>query len=614
MKIKNLTFLLSSIFICGTALSQTDSIKMYWIHPIKVESAYNIGNSVFSIEKDGYTGLLNINGFSLITKGVFFAQDIYSDGFKRGDINVVVDGERYHNACPNRMDPPLTRVNPVSMSALNLYKTNSTLQSGFAGSVEFIRAKPVKDFGGKLGVTGNAGYSQSFDGYVNTNYLYNNINMRYSFGKPFRDGDNRDFVSLYSYKDDYSYSFAEANFNGIKNNFEYGVSYSHTKNILFPYLQMDEIYNDVFSGNFKYKTYKIYFNYTDHLMTNDLRVSPSAMETKAKNFTLGIFNEFLEFYFRNWLSDNKIVMGSSAFINKSIPNLRQYSIAGRKLYSFGNINISGKLGVLLNLIGSENMDFYKVNFSDASDARFLYRASLSGSYNKKINNFFTGGVLAEFSTEPPEPENLYIAMKRPGTNPWWSGNPDLRNPMRVTLRTDLSSDYFNVELYGDYVIDYANLVKQVTNNRSYQTYKNINAYLFGANISFNYKIISTELSYTYGQNITNDIPLSEIAPLRISTYITTPEFKGIILFVNHIYNNTQSRVDEIINEKPSNTFNVINAGGRLILNNLTFSFEVNNILNNTYYNSLSYARNPYSSGVRVYEPGRNVLFGVLYNF
>lgn len=610
---KKLILLTIIVLISNVLLSQNDTLKVYWLKPVLIESSSYVSIN-HKIEKGNYTDVLSRNGFSLISKGVFFAQDIYSDGFKRGDINIVIDGERYHNACPNRMDPPLTRINPISMSSISLYKTNSTLQSGFAGSVEFQRNKPETPFKVKTGISGSQGNSETFDGYLNTNYKHNEIGLRYSFGKPYKDGENRDYKTLYSYKDNYSYSFAEGTINGIKDDLKYGLSYSHSNNILFPYLQMDEIFNNVASANFKYKSYKVYFNYTDHLMTNELRVSPSYMETKARNFTLGIFNDFLEFYFRNWLSDNKIVMGNVNLVNKAIPNLRQYSLTGQKIFAHKNFTFNVKAGGLINFIGSENMDYYNVNYPDISDTKLFYKLSLSSGYNSKLNKDTYFGTLLEFSTEAPEPENLYIAIRRPGNNAWWSGNPDLINPAKITLRAMLNNNIVKLELYGNYVYNYVNLTKKVALSKNYLTYDNINAYIIGANIALNYKFLSSELSYSYGQNVSNEIPLSEIAPLRITTNIVSPEFVGISLYLTHIYNNAQTRVDETLFESKSNTYNVINLGLNYVLKELSLSLEVRNILNNTYYNFLSYARNPYSSGARVYETGRNVVFGVLYSF
>lgn len=607
--------LIVSVFLltCKVSTGQSDTLRVYLLNPILIESTSNIGNEIHKIEKGNYADLLNKNGFSLISKGVFFAQDIYADGFKRGDINVIIDGERYHNACPNRMDPPLTRINPISMSSLSLYKSNTTLQSGFAGSVEFKRNNPEKLFKFKSGISVSQGHTESFDGYLNANYWKNDIGLRYSFGKPYSDGENRDYKTLYGYKDNYSYSFADVTFNGIKGYFKYGLSYSHSKNISFPYLQMDEIYNNVLSANLAFKSYKIYFNYTNHLMTNELRIRSSEMETKANNFTLGIFNDFLEFYFRNWLSDNNIVMGNNIISNKAIPNLRQYSLTAKKMFLFDNFKLNVKAGGLVNVIGVENNDYYSLNFGDTKNTSVFYRLTLSGGFDDKLSHEISYGTLIEFSTEAPEPENQYIAIRRPGNNAWWSGNPNLNNPTRLSLRAMFTHKNANFELYGNYVYNYVNLAKSTVSNRNFLTYKNINAYIVGANINLNYKYFSSEISFTIGQNITTNIPLSEIAPLRVTSNVFTPQIYGINIFITHIYNNAQTRVDETLFEIKSNTYNVFNIGLNFDYKKLNFMVEIRNVLNNSYYNSLSYARNPYSSGARIFESGRYIAAGILFS-
>jgi hypothetical protein len=94
-----------------------DSIRTYWISPIDVVARrVPIGEATVPLEKDGLGSVLSRNGFNMIRKGVFFAQDVYADGLKRGDLSVVIDGERYRSACPNRMDSPLTRVNPLDLA------------------------------------------------------------------------------------------------------------------------------------------------------------------------------------------------------------------------------------------------------------------------------------------------------------------------------------------------------------------------------------------------------------------------------------------------------------------------------------------------------------------
>ena len=78
------------------AFSQTDSVRVYWLSPIEVTAnRVFLGQQSSPTTKDNLTTVFSQNGFALIRKGTFFAQDVYADGFKRGDLSVVIDGERF---------------------------------------------------------------------------------------------------------------------------------------------------------------------------------------------------------------------------------------------------------------------------------------------------------------------------------------------------------------------------------------------------------------------------------------------------------------------------------------------------------------------------------------
>ena len=112
------------IFSVNLFSQSEDSLNSFWLIQVEINAKkLNLGDATNQISKDNLENVLGKNGFSLIRKGVFFAQDIYADGLKKGDINVVIDGERYHSACPNRMDSPLTRINPLDLESVDLNKT-----------------------------------------------------------------------------------------------------------------------------------------------------------------------------------------------------------------------------------------------------------------------------------------------------------------------------------------------------------------------------------------------------------------------------------------------------------------------------------------------------------
>ncbi len=120
------------------------------------------------IEKHFYgtdynSSIFDKNGFDLVRRGSNFTQDLYVEGFKKGNIKIVVDGERYHNACPNRMDAPSTRLNLIEMSSVDLTKSASTLNSGIYGKVESHRTNLDKPITIKSLVSGNVGAQNDID-------------------------------------------------------------------------------------------------------------------------------------------------------------------------------------------------------------------------------------------------------------------------------------------------------------------------------------------------------------------------------------------------------------------------------------------------------------------
>ncbi|MCP4634193.1 MAG: hypothetical protein GY855_14810, partial [candidate division Zixibacteria bacterium] len=218
-----------------------DTLRVYWFDPVEVTAKrVGWGNTQFPIERDNYTKLFNTSGYTMIRKGVFFAQDIYVDGFKRGDINVVIDGEHYHNACPNRMDSPLTRINPMEMKTIDLIKNGGGLQSGLAGTISFHREQPSELFKIKGGLNHTLASSHSSDAaFTITSHNYR-FNGRYATGSAYKDAKGRSFVDLYGYKDDYRYNLGELSFQGSNKEWDYRASYSYTEDVMFPYLMMDE--------------------------------------------------------------------------------------------------------------------------------------------------------------------------------------------------------------------------------------------------------------------------------------------------------------------------------------------------------------------------------------
>jgi iron complex outermembrane receptor protein len=573
-------------------------VRVYWSSPIEVTAnRIYVGQYFSNSTKDNLANLFNQNGFALIRKGTFFAQDIYVDGFKRGDINVLIDGERFHHACPNRMDPPLMRINPLEMETVDFVKTSSIIQSGFAGAINFHRTVPQEPILIKAAFSGSSGSTESADVSSLIEGKSHRLTLRYSYGKPFETADGATFRDLYGYKENYSYSLVEGSFQGKINQFRYGGGYSYTENVSFPYLLMDEVYNKALNTFLSLDKHKIYFNYTDHLMDNSLRESQMRMETKAYNFTSGLVGEFYEVYYRYWNANNYIETPMDLIENQLMPKVGSISAKVQRTFEIGAFTIIPKLGAQYNSLGDDsNNDLYKLLYPKAKVNRWFISFGTLLSYFRSIGNHWYMGNSLELNTLAPETEYLYVAVKKPMGKPIWMGNPDLNQPLRSTYRINLN--YLNtvqIEFSGSYVWNYVYLTNKQYNDVKYLTYENIDALLFGVNFSTDWKYFDLKFSYTWAENQNTKTPLSEILPVRIESTIKLPDFHGISALLRGTYHSKQDRIDDYLNETSSASW---------------YKFDLAYEL---YTQHLSYLRNPFASGNKVYEPGRLVRLSIRYN-
>lgn len=601
-------------------LKAQDSVKTYYLSPIEIVAKKEI--NLFDSYKYGTnynSGIFDKNGFSILRRGPNFTQDIYFEGFKRGDIKVLVDGEQYHNACPNRMDAPSTRVNPLEMQSVNLSKSAALLHTGIYGSINYERADIEERFKIKSFLNGNSGSEQDLDFGTSVEGYKTSAVFRYATGRPYKNGEGKKFNQLYGYKDNFKYNFGNIGLRHQSEDFQTGANFAYGENISFPYLMMDEIYSKVFSGFFEFKGSKAYFNYTDHLMNNSLRTSSVFMETAAKNFTFGLTSSFYEIVYRQWNADNVIKnpMMNVSISNKLMPDVKQFSAIVSESFQLGDVNIAAKGGGQYLFIGDESrLNFYKTLYPNAKENRFFISAGLNVNYSIQLTRDLILFVSAEGASDAPDPEHLYIAVQRPMTNPNISGNPTLNQPIKTGLRTSINYDFLSLEGYVNYIVNYIDVVKRSA-AKNYLTYDNIKALLMGLNLSAQLNFFETYLSYIYGENVTNSTPLAEISPLSITSKITLPEVYNLNFYITHTYQNTQKRIDINLMETPSAAWNTIGIGADYQYSNLRFLLEVDNLLNHNYSRHLSYARNPFASGMKIYEPGRTfrltVYFDKLFN-
>lgn len=610
-------FLLNPMSVMSA--SETDSVHVsYYYQPIRV-SAKRISwdTQKFTFEKDYLSQIAERNEIGLIRKGVSLASDLSVEGFKRGDINVVIDGERYPNACPNRMDPPTSRVNPLEMASVSQVKSSTAPQAALGGMMSFHRSTPASEWKIRGSLAGTTLSGADYDAALAVENQAQRVTARFTRGTGYENARGQDFQDLYGYKENPDYTMQEYSVHGHQADWSYGASFSRTLDIPFPYLKMDERDNKLWSGFVSYRGNKLYVNRTRHLMDNGLRAEQMMfMETDATNLTVGLIGDAYEIFYRNWDADNTLSNNMMHQENHLIPNLHWLSATVQHDIQLKSVLLAGKVGLVRASIGDEErLDLYQRLYPDAESDRWFVPFSLTTSYSRGLPANIVAGLSAEIASDPPQGENLFIALDRPMANPDWVGNPDLNAPIKTTVRTFLAQDPVRLELFGTYVWDYAEQHRQMgEQDQVYMTYTNVDGYFTGFNVSGNWRYLALNAAYTYAQNETTNQPMAEIPPFSLTARLNTPMVGSWHGFVRYTYAAEQTRVNATLNEGQTPAWNRWDLGFSYEYQALQLIAEIQNLGNEPYYQHLSYMRDPFSAGRVVHEPGRTLRLNLIWNY
>jgi iron complex outermembrane receptor protein len=232
-----------------------------------------------------------------------------------------------------------------------------------------------------------------------------------------------------------------------------------------------------------------------------------------------------------------------------------------------------------------------------------------------------------------EANEQFFALRRMGTD--WVGNPDLapaRNTgvdVAVTFRrprgTFTTNAYINA--VHDYIAVYdaprQAMVPGVMNAKA-RSYANVDARLRGIEASGSVTVrsplsISGDLSYVRGTMT----PRAELG-ITSTDLAETPPLRGRLrarvdngrLFaeLEGVASASQTHVDETLGETPTPSYAIANLTGGIERGGLSLTVGVANLFDAYYVEHLSYQRDPFRSGVRVAEPGRNVFTTVSWRF
>jgi iron complex outermembrane receptor protein len=625
-----------------------------------------------SSAKDVGEALTKLEGIWKIRKGGI-ANDVVLRGFSRDNINVLIDDDRVYAACPNRMDPPAFHVDFSQVERIEVIKGPFDIrhQGSMAGLVNIITKKPEEGF--RIKLNASAGSFNFINLSPVVSYADNKLGIlvgySYRYSKPYKDGDGKRITEYANYKPQFINSKAfEINTYWTKLGFKpienHSVEFSYTKqdarHILYPYLRMDTIYDktDRFNMNYQIdgisnmlKSLKFHFYYTrvDHWMDDRYRTSAGmglwsmATDAESKAYggkleaNLGDLTLGFEAYKRNWDAVNYMGMMGTQYV---IPDVDTDSFG---LYGEYKKNLSDRLRWVAGL----RLDTTKTQADSSKANTNLYFAYKNTRSTSKTDTYPSGNIQLFYelqkgtelfvglghSVRVPDPQERYFALRRMGTD--WVGNPELKPSKNTELDLGIkhSTDrtLIKATAFYSYVQDYitvhnqskVNSVPGVMNSQA-RSYENVNAQFFGGELDLRLSLTQElflfgGMSYVQARKETkpekniNSSNVAEIPPLK--TRLALRYDKGSYFGeVETILSATQNRTDTDLREQKTSGYGVVNikVGGNF--KGFTINAGIDNVFDKRYFEHLSYLRDPFTTGVKVPEPGRTFYVNVSYTF
>ena len=560
--------------------------------------------------------------FLLVRRGTGAVSDLYSDGLKRGDINVTVDGERFATACPNRMDTRVGQIDLREIQTVDMWRNSAVLQSGLGGQVDFRRRLPGRErrIAGALG--GAFDSAEEYDASLSIEGNRMRLGGRYRSLAPYTDADGRTFGQLYGYTDAATSEIYEVRGLAAYDQGHAVLAYEGSSDVLFPYLLMDERTNDHYQASASYRGHRVYVNHTEHMMDNALRASYATtdMVTDATNTMLGVVGRNYEVYARHWDADNRITpvaMPAGEKLNHMLPDVWRYGVSFQhQLGTAGNPWLFLRAGLAHTKVGDEAAgDLYRILEPDAELDSWSLPLGVTATHLVDLDQDLLLGLSAEISSDAPGVEQMTIATDKPGTKPDWVGNPRLSDPVRATARAALQKGQFQLELFGTRIWKYPYLARRAVQGAMYQTYTGVDALLAGANLFGTWRWFDAGISWNWGQKCADQSPLAEIQPLSVYVMGTSPvvaqRFTGSFLY-RHAAG--QGRVDTALDESSTGAWNRLDLAVDMKQEAYTLRLGLENVTNVLYTQHLSYLRSPFASGLRVNDPGRTVRATAVFDF
>lgn len=498
----------------------------------------------------------------------------------------------------------------------------------------------------------------------------------YRVADPFNDGRGNSFLTVTNYNAtawkqhafEFNTGWLEFEF-ALSENQQLRLRYTRQSSgvVLYPYLTMDANYDHADLASFKYEIRNLashvralrlntYFTQVVHAMDDHFRTNAMdggwTMYSNARSLTGGgVFSAELmrdltvgaEGYYRNWDMMGYMRMMGTITGGPTLPDVGTNLIGTFVTYSHAftdriKLNAGARFDHASTAANAVNLNtsgywlYQNTRRTRATDNYGSGNVRLTFSARNDLDLFAGAGTTGRV----PDGEERFI--NRISMKNVYVGNPELpyvRNnegTLGVIYHRG-SKAYVKASFFYSAVDNYILVSGQPLQNKpsnagmwpsTATSYTSIGARLYGGELQYSVGLpygfaLNGGGGYTKGGNnlkpeagvFSTNLP--EMPPLRAWTALryTRNYFFGE---VGGMAASAQNLVDTDLKESPTSGWGTMNVKVGTSYRKFVAIFVMENALNHYYHEHLSYYRNPFSSGARVPEPGRNYFAQLKYTF
>ena len=672
-----------------------DSLKITYLDEIiLIENPLkNISHSVIAIDEAKKNSqprtatdlFKDIPGFS-IQKRSAIASEPSLRAFKYEQMNIKYDaGGKYVHACPNRMDPITAHIIPEEVRKIEVIKGPFTTRYGqtFGGIVNIVTTPEIHTDNGLFGeiqsgfeTNGNNSASRAELQYVKNKFNLT-VNGEYREYGDYKDGNGVETPSGFitkSYSAKAGYNFTDNQTIRLDWRQKFGDQIIHTG------LPMDSPFDDSYSLGLDYKwksvsenikniSFKSYYTFVDHLMTNGFDLDDPRPNYPATDARTPVTSNSYGGRFEIELQPNE---KSNVFYGLDLDNI--YREGKKSVTANINPNTGEPFAIPTTTIAEVWQDATTTDFGAFTEINYLINSNLAitagarmdyvtakiespdpgflaiyGTVSDKTDVTFAGHAGLKFNKKGWNSQlsfgrgvrtasmlERYIYRFEIGSDSrQYIGNPDLKPEVNYQTEWSISKKMkqftIGTSAFFSYMDNYITgvLRPSLTGGTSCggaapmapKQFLNVNAYQYGFEAFVNWKIIenlsfNTNISYTKARNLSLKEPLAQVFPMAIRNELKFEKTKYWLSLRTEIVAD-QNDFAPSFAETATPGYEVFDFRiGYKPLKNVTLGGTILNIFDEGYYSHLSFSfkNADLNNGYRIHEPGRNFSFFAKYNF